>query len=779
MLKSLKNIFKRDKEKFVAPKSVQDAIPIKAVFDDGIFLVGKNKYSKSYRFTDINYAIASDDEKEDILQDYVSLLNSLDSAATTKITINKRRLNAEDFKKSVLIDMKNDELDKYRKIYNDMLLEKASGADYFILEKFITVSVNKNSIEDTRAFFARTSAEMSKHFAKLGSRLVDLDGNERLHILHDFYRVGEEQGYNYSIKETNLKGHSVKDFICPDSFEFEADHLKFGNKYARMLFLKDFASTIDDKAINEFISVNKSLVFSFDIVPVPTDEAVKEVENIALGVDTNITNWQQKQNANNNFSATPPPQYQSQKRETQEFLEQITSFDQRMMYVVFTIAITADSKKELDNATETIKALGRGKSCQFGVLKFQQLDGLNTALPIGVRRIDNFRTFLSKPLAIFTPFNVQEINHKNGIFYGQNIMSNSIILIDRTQLLNGNSFILAVSGGGKSFAAKNEIINYILATNADVIIIDPEREYSPLVKALGGEIVYLSNASANHINALDINKNYDGEGSQPVKAKIDFIMSLFEQIVGSDGLDSKDKSLIDRAANRVYREYMRNNYTGKAPTLKNLRQELLSMEEEKAHELALDLERYTEGSFNVFSQQTNVDTDSRLLCYDILDLEKSLETVGMLVVLDNIINRISRNRASGKETYIIIDEIYLLLAQKYSAAFLQVLWKRARKYGACITGITQNVEDLLKNEVGSTMLSNSEFIVMLKQNGQDKIRLAELINIPQNQLEYISNVDVGRGLLKVGGDLIPFVNKFPRNELYKLMSTKPGENKIA
>lgn len=781
MLKSLKDILKRDKEAFTVPRSVQDAIPIKAIYDDGIFLVGKNKYSKTYRFSDINFAIASDDEKEDILQEYVSLLNSLDSSATTKITINKRRLNTEDFKKKVLLNMENDELDRYRSVYNDMLLDKVSSANYFVLEKYITVTVNKKSVDEARSFFIHIFSEISKHFSRLGSKLDEINANEKLHILHDFYRVGEENGYSFSVEQSKALGHSVKDFICPDSFDFDkADmtYLKFGNKYARTLFLKDIASSLDDDAINTFLSVDKSLVFSFDIAPVQHDQAVKEVENIALGVDTNITNWQMKQNEKNNFSATPPHKFQKQKAETEEFQNELVSFDQRMMYAIFTVTITADSKKELDIATDALKALGNEKACQFGVLTFQQLDGLNTALPIGVRRIDCFRTFLTKPLAIFTPFNVQEINHKNGVFYGQNIKSNNIILIDRTELMNGNSFILAVSGGGKSFAAKNEIINYILATDNDVIIIDPEREYSPLVKAFGGEIVYLSNSSDCRINALDINKNYDGEGKQPIKAKIDFIMSLFEQIVGTEGLDSKDKSLIDRAANRLYREYARNDYQGKAPTLKDLRNELLSMPEAKAQELALDLERYTDGSFDMFSQQTNVDTDNRLLCYDILDLEKSLETIGMLVVLDNIINRISRNRARGKQTYIIIDEIYLLLAQKYSATFLQILWKRARKYGACITGITQNVEDLLKNEIGSTMLSNSEFIVMLRQKGRDKLHLAQLLNIPDNQLEHITTADVGRGLLKVGNDLVPFINKFPKNELYNLMSTKPGEMQV-
>ena len=436
---------------------------------------------------------------------------------------------------------------------------------------------------------------------------------------------------------------------------------------------------------------------------------------------------------------------------------------------------TADSKEQLDNDTEALLTTARKHLCQFAVLKYQQMDGLNTAMPFGTRKIDAFRTLTTESLAVFIPFRVQDIYHENGIYYGQNVISKNMIIADRRQLLNGNSFILGVSGGGKSFAAKGEIENIILSSNADVIIIDPEREYSQLVKALGGEIINISATSPSHINAMDMNKEY-GDGANPVILKSEFIMSLCEQLIGGTNLGAKQKSIIDRCTASVYRDYQQRGYTGTVPTLQDFRAELLKQDEPEAKEIALAIELFTHGSLNTFAKPTNVDTDNRLICYDILDLGKQLMPIGMLVVLDSILNRITQNRAKGKQTFIFIDEIYLLFQHEYSANFLFTLWKRVRKYGAYATGITQNVDDLLQSHTARTMLANSEFLIMLNQASTDRIELAKLLNISDLQLSYITNVDAGHGLIKVGSSLVPFANKFPKNtKLYKLMTTKPGE----
>jgi len=740
MIKTLTNLRKQEKEKFVVPKGVQDVIPITAIYDDGIFQTGKDKFSKTYKFSDINYAVASREDKEAMFLEYSELLNSLDSGATTKITINNRRLNRLDFENNILIPMKGDSLDEYRKEYNKILLEKATGANAIVQDKYMTISVSKKNVEDARTYFARVGADLIAHFGRLGSQCVELETDERL------------------------------------SMEFEKDYFKMGDRYGRVLFLREYASYIKDSMVAELTDLNRNLMMSIDVVPVPTDEAVREAENRLLGVETNITNWQRRQNSNNNFSATVPYDMEQQKKEMKEFLDDLTTRDQRMMFAVITFVHTADSKEQLDNDTEALLTTARKHLCQFGVLKFQQVDGLNTVMPFGVRKIDTFRTLTTESLAVFIPFRVQDIFHENGIYYGQNVISKNMIIADRKQLLNGNSFILGVSGGGKSFAAKGEIENVILSSESDVIIIDPEREYSQLVKALGGEVIHISATSPNHINAMDMTKEY-GDGANPVILKSEFIMSLCEQLIGGSNLGAKQKSIIDRCTASVYRTYQQNNYQGEVPTLQDFRAELLKQDEPEAQEIALAIELFTNGSLNTFAKHTNVDTNNRLICYDILDLGKQLMPIGMLVVLDSILNRITQNRAKGRNTFIFIDEIYLLFQHEYSANFLFTLWKRVRKYGAYATGITQNVDDLLQSHTARTMLANSEFIIMLNQASTDRLELAKLLNISDLQMSYITNVEAGHGLIKVGSSLVPFANKFPKNtKLYKLMTTKPGES---
>jgi len=775
-MKTLNKIFKLDKEKFVVPRSSQDIIPIKALWEDGIFLIGNNKYSKSYKFIDINYAVASREDKESMFLDYSELLNSLDSGATAKITINNRKINKIDFEKTILLDMENDELDKYRKEYNQMLIDQAKNANEIIQEKIITISVYKRSIEEARNYFSRAGADLMNHFNNLGSKCIELDTKERLRMLHDFYRTGEETSFNFELSKTMRKGHNFKDYICPDTVEFENDYLKIGERYARVLFLKEYASYIKDSMVTELTELNKNMMLSIDVIPIPMDEAVKEAENRRLGIETNITNWQRKQNANNNFSAIIPYDMEQMRNESKEFLDDLTTRDQRMFLSVLTMVITANSKKELDNDTETVMQTARKSLCQLGILKFQQLDGLNTVLPIGVRKIDALRTLTTESLAVFMPFKVQEIRHENGIFYGQNVISKNMIIADRKQLLNGNSFILGVSGSGKSFTAKHEITGIKLRDpKADIIIIDPEREYSRLVKSYGGEVIKISATSKNHINAMDMNADY-GDGANPVILKSEFILSLCEQLIGSSNLGAKQKSIIDRCTANVYRIYQQGNYQGVPPTLQDFREELLKQDEPEAKEIALAIELFTNGSLNTFAINTNVDTSNSLICYDILDLGKQLQPIGMLVVLDSILNRITSNRAKGRNTYIFIDEIYLLFQYEYSANFLFTLWKRVRKYGAFCTGITQNVEDLLQSHTARTMLANSEFIIMLNQASTDRLELAKLLNISDTEISYITNVGAGEGLSKIGSAIVPFENKFPKNtELYKLMTTKPGE----
>ena len=777
MIKTLKNMFHQDREKFVVPKSVQEAIPITAVYEDGVFLVGRSKYSKSFRFDDINYAVASREDKEAMFLEYSELLNSLDSGATTKITINNRRINKADFEKTILIQLEGDELDEYRREYNKMLMDKISGGNGIIQEKYITVSIVKKDISEARNYFARVAAELTAHFNRLGSVCIDLDVSDRLRIIHDFYRSGEETSFRFDLSETMKKGHSFKDFICPDTLEFEKDCFRMGDKFGRVLFLREYASYIKDSMVSELCDLNRNMMFSIDVIPVPTDEAVREVENRLLGIETNITNWQRRQNSNNNFSAVIPYDMEAQRKESKEFLDDLTTRDQRMMFAVVTLVHVADSKEQLDSDTEALLTTARKHLCQFATLKYQQMDGLNTVLPFGQRKINALRTLTTESLAVLIPFRAQEINHAGGVYQGTNVISKNPIFVNRLNLLNGNGFIFGVPGSGKSMTAKREIISILLANpNADVIVIDPEREYSPLVRAFGGEVIKISATSNNHINAMDMNEAY-GDGADPIILKVEFLLSLCEQLIGGNKEDytSAKKSIIDRCARNVYREYQQRNYQGNPPTLKDFYNELLCQKDETAHDIARSIEIFVTGTLNTFAKESNVDVENRLICYDILDLGKSLQSVGMLVLLDNILNRISANRAKGRNTFIFIDEIYILFAHEYSANFLFTLWKRVRKYGAFCTGITQNVDDMLQSHTARTMLANSEFIVMLNQASTDRIELAKLLNISELQMSYITNVDAGCGLVKVGSSLVPFSDKQPRNSLYFLMTSKFGE----
>ena len=774
MIRTLQNTIKQDKECFAVPKSVQDTIPIQRLWPDGVFQFG-SKYSRTLRFSDINYAIASKEDKTAMFLSYSELLNALDTGSTTKLTINNKRVDRENVARDILLPRRDDFLDGYRAEYNTMLMDKATGAaNSVVQERYLTLSVHRKSAEEARAFFDRAVHDVSAHLHHLDSHCEELDAVGRLRVLHDFYRPGEESGFRLDLQERMRKGHSFKDTICPDSLEFRKDHFIMGGKYGRVLFLKEYASYIKDSMIHELTALDRDLMLSIDIIPVPTDEAVRELQSRLLGVETNVTNWQRRQNSNNNFSAVVPYDLEQQRKETREMLDDLTTRDQRMLFAVVTLVHLADSKEELDSDTEALQSTARKHLCQLATLNWQQADGLVTALPLGLRRIDALRTLTTEALAVLMPFKAQEIQHQGGVYYGQNTISKNLILANRKELLNGNGFVLGVSGSGKSFTAKREMVGLALSTEDDIIVIDPESEYRPLIEGLGGEVVSISATSSNHINAMDMEQGY-GDGENPVVLKSEFILSLCEQLMGAGKLSAKEKSIIDRCTALCYQDYIRGGWTGTPPTLRDFHAELLRQPEAEARDVALAIELFTEGSLNTFAKPTNVNTSARILCYDIRDLGKQLLPVGMLVVLDSVFNRIVCNRALGRNTWVYIDEIYLLFQHEYSANFLFTLWKRVRKYGACCTGITQNVDDLLQSHTARTMLANSEFLVMLNQAATDREELAKLLNISDNQLSYITNVDSGRGLIKCGSTIVPFVDHFPKNKLYQLMTTKPAD----
>mgnify|MGYP006992080493 FL=1 len=435
MLKTVETLIKKEKEKYRVPRKVQDVIPVQRIWNDGIFKTGK-RYSKTFRFSDINYQTASEEDKESMFGKYSELLNSFDSEAVTKLTINNKKLNREDFERIVKLPLQGDKLDVLREEFNSILLDKVENADCILQEKYLTVTVFKQNVEEARMYFNRFYGNISGKFKALGSKCEELNAHERLRILHDFYRIGEENDFHFDVKDMAKKGHDFKDYICPDSFEQHSDYFKMGNKFGRTLFLKDYASNIRDDIVQSFTEISKNAMFSIDIISVPTDEAIREVQNKLLGAETNITNWQRRQNNNNNFSATIPYDMELRRKELTEYLNDLSTRDQRMMQAVMTMVITADTKEQLDIDTEAIQARARERLCQMAPLTFQQVDGLNTVLPIGSRKINAFRTLTTESLAVFIPFKVQEIMEKGGIYFGENAVSHNLIICNRENLMN-------------------------------------------------------------------------------------------------------------------------------------------------------------------------------------------------------------------------------------------------------------------------------------------------------------------------------------------------------
>ena len=782
MIKTLQNTLKQDKEQFTVPKSVQDAIPIRRIWPDGVFQFG-SKFSKCIRFSDINYAIASKEDKTAMFLNYSELLNALDTGSTTKITINNKRLNRQNFEETILLPPRGDFLDGYRAEYNAMLTDKVTDSSNSVVqERYITVSTHKKNVDEARTFFDRVIGDVTSRLNKLDSHSEELDAIERLRILHDFYRVGEETEFHFNLKDSMRKGASYKDAICPDSMEFKKDHFVMGDKFGRVLFLKEYASYIKDSMINELTELNRTLMLSIDVIPVPTDEAVREMQNRLLGVETNVTNWQRRQNSNNNFSAVVPYDLEQQRKETREMLDDLTTRDQRMMFAVVTLVHLADSKEELDSDTETLQSIARKHLCQLSTLNWQQAEGLVTALPLGLRRIDALRTLTTEALAVLMPFKAQEILHQGGVYYGQNTISKNLILANRWELLNANGFVLGVSGSGKSFTAKREMVGLALAAENgdggapdDIIVIDPESEYRPLIEGLGGEVIEVSATSPNHINAMDMEQGY-GDGENPVVLKSEFLLSLCEQLMGSGKLSAKEKSIIDRCIAAVYRNAAE---AGTTPTLCTLREMLLEQTEPEAKQIALSLELYTTGSLDIFGHQSNVDLDKRVVVFDIHGLGAQLKPTGLLVITDTMLNRVTLNWKKGKRTHVFIDEFHVVFENEFSAQFFNSAWRQFRKCNAYPTAITQNVEYLLDSVQASTMLSNSEMLILLNQAPSDREKLAALLNISPEQTSYITNAPAGCGLLRYGGALVPFRNQFPKDtELYRLMTTKPDESII-
>ena len=545
-----------------------------------------------------------------------------------------------------------------------------------------------------------------------------------------------------------------------------------GRKHSRTWRFSDvnYAAASEDDRRGIFLSYGGVLN------SLPTDAAAKiTIQGRILGIETDITRWQQRQNDKNNFTATVPYDLEQLRGEAKEFLSDLTERDQRMMFAVVTLVHIADSLEQLDADTETLLSIGREHLCQFSILRYQQEDGLNTVLPYGLRRVKALRTLTTESAAVLMPFRVQEIQDPGGLPYGVNAISKNLLICDRKRLISPHAFYLGVSGSGKSMAMKSTIQNVALATNDDIIIIDAEREYGPLARALGGEVIEISPHSKHHINPLEVTENY-GDGENPVAMKSEIITSILEQQMGVGRLTGSHKSIIDRCTANVYQTYFSSRGKAPMPLLTDWRNEVIRQVDPEAREIALAAELITEGSLNVFAHPGNVNMDSRIVVLDLYEMGEQLRPTALVVTLEAIQNRVMENRKKGKYTWVFLDEVYLYFKYHYSGEFLYRAWKRFRKYAAPMTAATQNIEECLKSETARLMLANSEFLLLFNQAATDRAELAKLLHISDTQMGYITNAEAGHGLLRIGGSLVPFSNTIPKDtELYRLMSTTPGE----
>ena len=763
-------------------KSAQDSIPYKHIFPDGICHVGDKLYTKTLQFGDINYQIAQNEDKTAIFESWCDFLNYFDSTIKFQLTFLNTTANAKDYEKSIFIAPQADDFDSIRTEYTEMLHNQLSrGNNGLVKTKYLTFSIEADNIKIAKPRLERIENDLWNAFKRLGVQLTSLDGRERLRLMHNILRMGGNDPFAFEWKWLASSGLSTKDFIAPSSFEFkEKGTFRTGDKYGAMSFLQILAPELNDRVLSDFLEMESNLIVTMHIQSVDQMKAIKTIKRKITDLDKMKIEEQKKAVRSGYDIDIIPSDLATYGGEAKKLLSDLQSRNERMFLMTFLVLNTADSKKELDNILLQASGIANKHNCTLIRLDYQQEQGFMSSLPLGKNLIPIQRSLTTSSTAIFVPFTTQELFQSGGeaLYYGLNALSSNLIMVDRKQLKNPNGLILGTPGSGKSFSAKREITNVFLITTDDIIVCDPEGEYFSLVQRLKGQVIKISPTSSQYINPMDINLNYS-EDDSPLALKSDFILSLCELIVGGkDGLTPVEKSIIDRCVTLVYAEYLADPTPAKMPILGDLYDALGRQEEKEAKHIRSALEIYVTGSLSVFNHQTNVDIQNRLVCFDIKELGKQLKKLGMLVVQDQVWNRVTVNRAEKRSTRYYMDEFHLLLKEEQTAAYSVEIWKRFRKWGGIPTAITQNIKDLLSSREVENIFENSDFVYMLNQAAGDRQILAKQLNISPHQLSYVTGSGVGEGLLFYGNVILPFVDKFPKNtELYSIMTTKLDETK--
>ena len=761
-------------------KSAQDSIPFQRMFPDGICRVTDTYYTKTIQFQDINYQLSQNEDKTAIFDGWCDFLNYFDASVHFQLTFLNMAANKDTYGTQITIPLRGDEDDAIRTEYTQMLRDQlAKGNNGLIKTKYLTFGIEADGMKTAKPRLERIETDVLNNFKRLGVAAEPLNGTERLRLLHDMLRIDDPAPFRFSWDWLVPSGLSVKDFIAPSSFEFaKGNYFGIGQKRGAVSFLQILAPELNDRMLADFLDMESSLIVTMHVQSVDQVSAIKTIKRKITDLDRMKIEEQKKAVRSGYDMDIIPSDLATYGAEAKKLLQELQSRNERMFLLTFLVLNIADSVPKLRNNVFQASSIAQKYNCQLVRLDFRQEEGLMSSLPLGLNQVEIQRSLTTSAVAIFVPFTTQELyqNGSEALYCGLNALSNNLIMVDRKFLKNPNGLILGTPGSGKSFAAKREIANVFFVTNDDIIICDPEAEYGPLVERLHGQVIKISPTSPHYINPMDLNLNYSDD-ENPLSLKSDFILSLCELIVGGkDGLQPVEKTIIDRCVRMVYRDYLNDPKPENMPVLEDLYQELRRQEEKEAQYVATALEIYVTGSLNVFNHRTNVDIQNRIVAFDIKELGKQLKKIGMLVVQDQVWNRVTVNREAHKATRYYIDEFHLLLKEEQTAAYSVEIWKRFRKWGGVPTGITQNVKDLLASREVENIFENSDYIYMLNQASGDRQILAKQLNISPHQLSYVTHSGEGEGLLFYGNIILPFVDRFPKDtELYRVMTTKPNE----
>ena len=761
-------------------KSAQDSIPFQRMFPDGICRVTDTYYTKTIQFQDINYQLSQNEDKTAIFDGWCDFLNYFDASVHFQLTFLNMAANKDTYGTQITIPLRGDEDDAIRTEYTQMLRDQlAKGNNGLIKTKYLTFGIEADGMKTAKPRLERIETDVLNNFKRLGVAAEPLNGTDRLRLLHDMLRIDDPAPFRFSWDWLAPSGLSVKDFITPSSFEFaKGNYFGIGQKRGAVSFLQILAPELNDRMLADFLDMESSLIVTMHVQSVDQVSAIKTIKRKITDLDRMKIEEQKKAVRSGYDMDIIPSDLATYGAEAKKLLQELQSRNERMFLLTFLVLNIADSVPKLRNNVFQASSIAQKYNCQLVRLDFRQEEGLMSSLPLGLNQVEIQRGLTTSAVAIFVPFTTQELyqNGSEALYCGLNALSNNLIMVDRKFLKNPNGLILGIPGSGKSFAAKREIANVFFVTNDDIIICDPEAEYGPLVERLHGQVIKISPTSPHYINPMDLNLNYSDD-ENPLSLKSDFILSLCELIVGGkDGLQPVEKTIIDRCVRMVYRDYLNDPKPENMPVLEDLYQELRRQEEKEAQYVATALEIYVTGSLNVFNHRTNVDIQNRIVAFDIKELGKQLKKIGMLVVQDQVWNRVTVNREAHKATRYYIDEFHLLLKEEQTAAYSVEIWKRFRKWGGVPTGITQNVKDLLASREVENIFENSDYIYMLNQASGDRQILAKQLNISPHQLSYVTHSGEGEGLLFYGNIILPFVDRFPKDtELYRVMTTKPNE----